>query len=300
LTRPIVGGAEEEGPLELEVLKWTGATFAALLPLVNPLNAIPLFTVLTVDRTDAMRTSEATRAGVFAGVILVVTAVAGSVILGFFGLSLGMLQVAGGLIVGQAAWAMVTGNPQVSATETSTWAREKRLSLRRLVGMGGQADKADPVRALDAPAGTTTADEAHPQDESHPQDAAAAGPLAGQRERNRASAGPPRQTAAAHNDIAFSPVAMPVLAGPAAMGVVLGLTAQSTSVDADAGIIIGIALISLLCVIGLRACNPILHTLGGSGILALQRVFGFILLAIAVALVANGISALFGIPINTA
>jgi small neutral amino acid transporter SnatA (MarC family) len=254
------------------------------------LNAIPLFTVLTVDRTDAMRTSEATRAGVFAGVILVVTAVAGSVILGFFGLSLGMLQVAGGLIVGQAAWAMATGNPQVSATETSTWAREKRLSLRRLVGMGGQVDKADPARAPGDPASPHSADGAHPLDE------AAAALVAGE----RAPARPPLQPAAAHNDIAFSPVAMPVLAGPAAMGVVLGLTAQSTSVDADAGILIGIALISLLCVIGLRACNPILHTLGGSGILALQRVFGFILLAIAVALVANGISALFGIPINTA
>lgn len=245
--------------MEVDALRFAGTTFAALLPIVNPLNAVPLFAVMTADFTDAERKREGTRAGLYAGAILLVTAVAGTFIMRFFGISLGMIQIAGGLIVGQAAWAMATGNPQVSRTETSTWAREQRLSLRRVLG----------------------------RDREHARDSAP--------EPQPPEPRPPE----AVRDIAFSPIGIPILAGPAAMGVILGLTSRADGMAGQAGILVGIALITALCVVGLRGSGLILRALGASGILAFQRIFGFILLAIAVALVANGISALFDIPITT-
>jgi small neutral amino acid transporter SnatA (MarC family) len=313
--------------MDFEVLTWAGATFAALLPLANPLNAIPLFAVMTGDLSDAERKRQATKAGLYTGAILLVTALAGAFILDFFGINLATLQVAGGLLVGAAAWAMVTGNPQVSRTETATWAREKRFSLRnvpRLVARSIEARDVSQLRphrrqkhgptepagsgagSLDGQEGPAVPNRQTPSEPSRDRGSADAATPAG----TTASPGSPqapdspaqesRESASPIvRDIAFSPVAMPLLAGPAAMGMVIGLTSQTTTLQADIGVLIGIGLITILAVYGLRAASPILHYLGASGILAFQRIFGFILLAIAVSLVANGISSLFGIPIYT-
>lgn len=297
--------------MELVTLAMAGTTFAALFPLVNPLNAVALFAVMTSDLTDSQRRREATKAGIYTGIILAVTAVAGAFILDFFGINLGMLQIAGGLIVGQSAWAMVTGNPAVSRTETNAWAREKHSPLRRVpraVARSMETRNVTELREqLRRPRRDATAATA-PHDPGSTEVARLA-PTSGDAGGSAGTAGAPapvasgqpapEQPSAIVKDIAFSPVAMPMLAGPAAMGVVVGLTSQSASVAADFGIFIGIFAISVVAIYGLRASNAILHTLGASGILALQRVFGFILLAIAVALVAGGISALFGIPIYT-
>lgn len=312
--------------MDFEVLTWAGATFAALLPLANPLNAIPLFAVMTGDLSDSERKRQATKAGLYTGAILLVTALAGAFILDFFGINLATLQVAGGLLVGNAAWAMVTGNPQVSRTETATWAREKRFSLRsvpRLVARSIEHRDVSELRphrrrrrgAAEHPPpedlATTAVDEAASGDaageppaspeaaDAEPAASASASASAAASAGTMASESSPEESSPIVKDIAFSPVAMPLLAGPAAMGMVIGLTSQTTTLPADLGVLIGIGLITILAVYGLRAASPILRYLGASGILAFQRIFGFILLAIAVTLVANGISALFGIPIYT-
>ena len=284
-----------------EVLSWAGATFAALLPLANPLNAVPLFAVMTSDLSDQQRRRQATKAGLYTGAILLVTALAGAFILDFFGINLGTLQVAGGLLVGNAAWAMVTGNPQVSRTETTTWAREKRFSLRAVPKMVARSIETRDVSQL-RPRRRPTLETVNGGTAGDPEDRAAAAATEPDGQSGAASAppdDPAEHTSAMVKDIAFSPVAMPLLAGPAAMGMVIGLTTQTTTLPADLGVLLGIGIITVLAVYGLRAASPILRFLGASGILAFQRIFGFILLAISVALVAHGISALFGIPIYT-
>lgn len=60
-----------------------GTTFAALIPLVKPLDAVALFAVMTGDLNDEQRRREATKAGIYTGIILAVTAVAGAFILDF-------------------------------------------------------------------------------------------------------------------------------------------------------------------------------------------------------------------------
>lgn len=283
----------------MDLVVWAAQTVAALLPVTNPLNGVALFTSMMGDQPEDHRRSQADRAGVYTFAILAVTAVAGAFILDFFGISLGMLQIAGGLIVGQAAWAMVSGNPQASSAETRAWAREKRFSLRRVPLMVSRRRSRRRRDAAEQPAAPDGASAAATTDAV----SAEVSGSADYGEPVREPTGPQGSAAAAATeppvlrDIAFSPLAMPLLAGPAAMGMVIGLTSRTSTLTADLGVFLGIAVIAGLCTLGLRSSAPIIALLGDSGILAFQRIFGFILLGIAVALVATGISALFGIPL---
>lgn len=280
--------------MEIDFLVATVATFLSLIPLVNPINAIPLFAVMTTDLTDTERSKLATRAGIYTGAILVVTAIAGVYILEFFGINIAMVQVAGGLIVAQSAWAMVTGNPQVSETETRTWAREKKPTwkrVQRVVARSVQKRDIHEITSHLRPRPKTRPEPPAPKPEEAAADAAAPESDAEEAAADHGSA--------MTRDIAFSPVAMPLLAGPGAMGVTIGLATGSSSAGDILGLFLGIGLVTLLAIVGLRASSGVLRVLGGSGIIALQRIFGFILLAIAVNLIASGIAALFGLTIYT-
>lgn len=282
----------------------------------------------------------AIKASFFVFVILIVTEYIGNGLLNFFGLSLGMLQIAGGLIVANTAWQMSTGTPRISQKE------EHRVKHRVF-----QAVKASTVHAVSAakssvvqvthdatdavvalpshllPGGDSEPDDAGSGDTdrtgtlgsaseetplgtgSSGEDADVVGgtsnansPQVTTPERLQEAVGEaqhpnPSKPKKAFPDISFSPMAMPMLAGPGSMGVVIGIVAQNKGVVDSIGIAIGIALIALLSLVTLLAASPINRWLGASGVMVLQRVFGFITLGIAVALIATGISSLFGIPI---
>jgi multiple antibiotic resistance protein len=72
---------------------------AALIPIVNPLGTAPLFLTLTQDLTDAERAVLARKVAINGFVILVVAIFAGDYVLDFFGVSVPVLQIAGGLVV---------------------------------------------------------------------------------------------------------------------------------------------------------------------------------------------------------
>jgi multiple antibiotic resistance protein len=91
-------------------------------------------------------------------------------------------------------------------------------------------------------------------------------------------------------DVSFTPFAMPLLAGPGAIGVVIGLSARSNNAAATAGIVIGCVAMSVLIGIVLRLGEPIIERLGETGIGALTRIFGFLILAIAAELVIHGLA----------
>ena len=72
---------------------------AALMPIVNPLGTAPLFLSLTQDLTDAERAVLARQVAINGFVLLVVAVFAGDYVLDFFGVSVPVLQVAGGFVV---------------------------------------------------------------------------------------------------------------------------------------------------------------------------------------------------------
>lgn len=72
--------------------------FAALFPLVNPFDTVPLFLAVTRHRSARERAATALRACIFATSMMVVTLFVGHAVLVFLGVSLSAVRITGGLI----------------------------------------------------------------------------------------------------------------------------------------------------------------------------------------------------------
>jgi multiple antibiotic resistance protein len=91
----------------LEGAKNTLLILSALFPIVNPLGGSPIFLTLTRDYCPADRRALSRRVAVNSFFLLVVSCLIGTHILTFFGISLPVVQVGGGLIVVATGWAML-------------------------------------------------------------------------------------------------------------------------------------------------------------------------------------------------
>jgi multiple antibiotic resistance protein len=94
-----------------QLVSSAGATFLALFPFTNPVGIVPIFYSLTACENPRTRGLQARRVALNAIGILVIFFLAGRLILDFFGISLGVLQVAGGLLVARTAWEMGNNSP---------------------------------------------------------------------------------------------------------------------------------------------------------------------------------------------
>src|SRR5580700_4185028 len=94
------------------------ATFLALFPIVNPFGGVPLFFSLTSNFSAKERSFTALRTALYVIGILVVFLFFGRFVLNFFGISLPVLNIAGGLIVANTAWGMVTGSSRMTTAES--------------------------------------------------------------------------------------------------------------------------------------------------------------------------------------
>ena len=86
---------------------------SALFPIVNPIGGSPVFLLLTQDYSKESRKLLARRVAINSFILLIVSMVVGTHILSFFGISLPVVQVGGGLIVVSTGWAMLTRSDQV-------------------------------------------------------------------------------------------------------------------------------------------------------------------------------------------
>jgi multiple antibiotic resistance protein len=107
---------------------------------------------------------------------------------------------------------------------------------------------------------------------------------------------PERAEAMTKADISFTPLAMPSLAGPGSIAVVIGMstTAQQNShvILRHILIAVGIAITALICFAVLRAATKLAQFLGANGINAVARIMGFLLICIGVQFVINGVLAI--------
>lgn len=192
-------------------------TVLALLPVTNPPASAPAFLALTERMTPQRRLGQLRAACVFMVAVLVTFLVGGSLIMGFFGISIPGLRIAGGLMVAGIGSSMLTA------------AADRRTA--------GAAD----------------------------------GPPEGDR------------------DIAFSPLAMPMLSGPGSIAVTLGLTSLAKTWLDYVAIAIGIVAVALIAYVTLRASGSIVALIGQVGMNALTKVMGFLLLCIGIQFIVNGI-----------
>jgi multiple antibiotic resistance protein len=82
-------------------------TLAALLPIVNPLGTAPIFLAMSADLPQHARRHLATVVARNAFLLLAAAMLVGSYVLQFFGISLPVVRVAGGLVVLGAGWRLL-------------------------------------------------------------------------------------------------------------------------------------------------------------------------------------------------
>ncbi len=98
-------------------------------------------------------------------------------------------------------------------------------------------------------------------------------------------------------DIALSPLAFPLLAGPGALAIVLGLSNRHDTVFDYIGFALGIVLVMAFTFLILTRAGNIVAKLGPRWIDVINGVMGLIVLAIAAELIFHGISDHFGLAI---
>jgi multiple antibiotic resistance protein len=189
-------------------------TFLALFPIVNPFGGVPMFFALTSEMASSERRKTALKTALYVIGILIVFLFFGRFVLNFFGISLPVLQIAGGLIVANTAWGMVTASSRMTPAE------------------------------------------------SH--------------------------EATTKEDISLTPMAMPMLSGPGSIGVVMGLAAHADSMAEYLGMVIGIVALGVVVFLFLSLGGPFVKRLGPGATGAINRIFGFLILALAVQLVWDG------------
>lgn len=202
-----------------EGLLYIVSTVGALLPIVNPLSTVGLVVSITQDLTEAERRAQIARACIYMFAILTAFLVAGGVIMGFFGISIPGLRIAGGLIVSYIGF---------------------RMLFPDVVGISGQ-----------------------------------------------------EQAEAEHKrDVSFTPLAMPMLSGPGAIGVIIGIASTAQQGERvilnHALVAIGIALTAVISYVVLRAATRLNSLLGATGMNAITGLMGFLLICIGVQFVING------------
>ncbi|HUE01034.1 MAG TPA: MarC family protein [Bryobacteraceae bacterium] len=192
------------------------ATFLALFPIVDPFGGIPIFFSMTSSWTPRDRQRTAVKTGIWVFVILVTFLFVSRFVLHFFGISLPVLKIAGGLIVANTAWGMVTSHSRITPEESQEAEDKEDISLTRL--------------------------------------------------------------------------AMPLMSGPGAIGVVMALAANVDNAASYLGMVIGIGAVALSVVLFFYLGGPLVRRLGPSAVGAINKIFGFLILAIAVQLVWDGVA----------
>ena len=91
----------------LEAVETTILFLSALFPIVNPLGGSPIFLALTREYSPVSRRLLSQRIAVNSFILLVVSGLIGTHILAFFGISLPVVQVGGGMIVIVTGWKML-------------------------------------------------------------------------------------------------------------------------------------------------------------------------------------------------
>jgi multiple antibiotic resistance protein len=202
-----------EAPLTLFL-----ATFATLVAIINPLEALPIYLGLVDGKDDKERLRIAIRACLYALALMFFFLLFGSILLRVFGVPLPMARIAGGIILTRLGFSLFS-----SPTPT-------------------------PRSNPDAPAGG--------------------------------------------EDVAFVPLAMPIMFGPGAMATLMGMTSmiRRSSAELMAFAEVALAILATMAVtfLVLVAAKRIQRRIGPRGVDAATRIVGFFVSAIGVGIVFHG------------
>ncbi|MEJ1995871.1 MAG: MarC family NAAT transporter [Limibacillus sp.] len=111
---------------------------------------------------------------------------------------------------------------------------------------------------------------------------------------------PSDESPAEGGEIAFTPLAVPMLSGPGSIAVVIGMSAEVAAHEVGDGRLLGylavaiaILITALLAFLVLKASTRVVRFMGDSGINAMTRVMGFFLICIGVEFIIGALATLF-------
>lgn len=194
---------------------------AALISVVNPLGAVPVFLSLTPDYTKEERNRSALFTSLYFIVILMAFFWAGTYILGFFGVSINALRIAGGIVIMMSGFSLLQG--KFASNRVGPKVREEALEK---------------------------------------------------------------------DDISFTPMAMPMLSGPGSISLLIGFYNEYPALDQRLIIAGVIVLVGFIIFLILRASPYLFKLLGRSGLKAISRIMGFIVIAISIEYIISGVVSL--------
>jgi hypothetical protein len=116
--------------------KFFALAFSALLPLINPLGSALVLLGLVGDAPAPVFRDLARKIAIRTTLFLAVVELVGSALLEFFGISLPVIQVAGGLVLATMGWGLLNQNEtkadpdRTAVAEASVGSLERRFSIR--------------------------------------------------------------------------------------------------------------------------------------------------------------------------
>ena len=218
---------------------------------------LPIFVVTTEGQTGAQRRRTAlmaTATYIFAGFAALFV---GNLVLGFFGVSVAALKVAGMAVVAVIGWQMLN-KPTPSASESVSSDETKGLGKSPAAG----TKEAETVHFLAASnTKIAIADPARPRHK------------------------PPQL------GVGIMPLGFPIYAGPGVLSVIIawGSGTKQVYIAALVAILVNAAIIIVLDFLA----TPIIKLIGAAGLLVSEKVFGLIVVAIAVNGMASALLVLF-------
>lgn len=187
--------------------------FVSLFALINPLSALPVFISLTANHDSQWRNYQIRKTCMYIIVICVCAYFAGSHILGFFGISINALKIAGGIIISRSGFLLLN-------------AKHKR-------DVKGKIKKESLIK----------------------------------------------------EDISFSPLAMPLLAGPGSISLLINMWIEYPQLEKKATILMAIMGVAFSIFVIFSIAPRILSYTGDAGLKSLSKIMGFLVLAIGVEMI---------------
>lgn len=109
-----------------EILNTFLLVYVTLFPIVNPIGSAPLFLGLTQFSTDRQRAQFARDVAINSFFLLLGSLFIGSHVLEFFGISLPVVRIAGGLVVTAFGWKLLNAEPRPGPAEAEAASLEKQ------------------------------------------------------------------------------------------------------------------------------------------------------------------------------
>lgn len=193
--------------------------FAALFSVLNPIGTVPIFVGLTQHDSQKERSRISLWTAINVFIILLVSYFIGQYVLTFFGISIDALRIAGGIVIVNSGFSLLSGK------------FNKKRGINKKIENEAQQ----------------------------------------------------------RNDIALTPLAIPMLAGPGSISLLIAFYQEHHQIDEIIISSLAILAIGIAIFVILKSAHYLARILGASGIVAISRIVGFIVISIGIQYIVSSI-----------